>query len=351
MATISVCMIMKNEAHNLPRSLESIPSTYEVVVVDTGSSDSSISVARNLGAKVFEFPWGDSFSDARNYSIRQATGDYILILDADECFTENIEIQVKRTIENSPKEAATVMIRNVTDQDWTQHRMIRFFPNHAEYSYVGDVHESLSFKGAPARYNNSEIVLLHYGYESEEYNNKGKFDRNLRLYEKELAANPNNGYMWYQLGKLYYSVESYEQAYHAFATCADIGEIGQPYFPPMLIRFGYTLLKLGKSEEAFALITPFGQIYPDFPDLPFLLGLLSMETGRMQEIAIHFQNALRIGETSIYSTVIGVGSYKAHYNLGVYYEVTGDSAKARNHYFVANQQGYEPAGKRLMNIV
>ena len=83
--TISLCMIVKNEGHNLHRCLQSVQGfVNQIIVVDTGSEDNTVEIARSYGAEVHFFEWCDDFAAARNHSLSFATGDWILVLDADE---------------------------------------------------------------------------------------------------------------------------------------------------------------------------------------------------------------------------------------------------------------------------
>ena len=83
--TLSVCIIVKNEAALLGRCLNSIKSAAdEIVVVDTGSTDNTVEIAESMGAKVVCTQWRDDFAWARNISIEHATGSWILWLDADD---------------------------------------------------------------------------------------------------------------------------------------------------------------------------------------------------------------------------------------------------------------------------
>ena len=83
--TISLCMIVKDEEKFLPTCLESVKGYVdEIIIVDTGSTDRTIEIARRYNAKIYCHAWENSFSKARNYSLKYATGDWILILDADE---------------------------------------------------------------------------------------------------------------------------------------------------------------------------------------------------------------------------------------------------------------------------
>ena len=83
--TLSACMIVKNEEKLLPQCLESIKDAVdEIILVDTGSTDKTVKIAEKYGARVFHHPWRGDFSEARNYSLQQATCDWILVVDADE---------------------------------------------------------------------------------------------------------------------------------------------------------------------------------------------------------------------------------------------------------------------------
>ena len=83
-ARVSLTMIVKDEENNLSNCLESVAALDEIVVVDTGSTDRTIEIARSFGARVFEFAWVDSFAAARNEALSHATGDYAFWLDADD---------------------------------------------------------------------------------------------------------------------------------------------------------------------------------------------------------------------------------------------------------------------------
>ncbi len=83
--TVSLCMIVKNEEDNLPRCLESIKDIVdEIIIVDTGSTDKTVEIAKSYGAKVYYLKWNNNFSEARNESLKYATKDWILILDGDD---------------------------------------------------------------------------------------------------------------------------------------------------------------------------------------------------------------------------------------------------------------------------
>lgn len=83
--SISLCMIVRNEANNISKAINSVSAiANEIVVVDTGSEDETVQIAESLGANVYHYKWDDNFSKARNYSLKFASKDWILVLDADE---------------------------------------------------------------------------------------------------------------------------------------------------------------------------------------------------------------------------------------------------------------------------
>jgi glycosyltransferase involved in cell wall biosynthesis len=347
---ISVCMIVRDEEQNLIRSLASIPKTFEVVVLDTGSSDRSVEIARSHRAHVYESSWNNNFAEARNICASYASGDYILSLDADEVLPEDCLHKLEQFINYNPNEAGSVIINNEMEDGIKHHKMIRFYPNRPEFQFVGKVHEQIFIKDGRASFKDTEIIITHYGYREEVYRTKNKVNRYLPLYLSHLQEYPDDGYMWYQLGKLYYGVENYTEAEQALYRSLQINETSALYFPVMVVMLGYVLKDTGRSRDAYHLLTQYILLYPLFPDIPFLLGLLAMDTGNIGGIETYFRQAIEIGETTKYSSVAGVGTYKAAYNLGVFYEITGNKESAKRYYKYSAEFNYKEAAFRLNEL-
>lgn len=344
---VSVCMIVRNEESNIIRALSSIPSNYEVIVVDTGSKDHTVALARGQGAKVYSYEWCDDFAAARNAASALATGDYILVMDADEQLAPDAESVLQTYIYQYPSQAGAVSIENRIDHDVKRHRMVRFFPNLPHYRFVGIVHEQLYDGDLPAQFVLMDLTMQHYGYEASHYEEKQKAARYLPLYERHLGKFPNDGYMLYQMGKLFYSLQDYDQAERYLQQGISQQERNRLYFPVMLVLLGYTLKEQGKVSQAEQLLQLYESDYLDFPDLPFLQGLLAMDTGKVHMIEQSYLKALSIGETTKYTSVDGVGSFKAAFNLGLYYELTGQTLKANYYYSEAAKHHFSPAQERL----
>jgi len=161
-------MIVRDEAHHLPRCLASLTSLApQIVVVDTGSQDATVAEARRLGAEVFSFDWVNDFSAARNASLQQASGRWILVLDADEWLEPSSAAEIARLVREEP-ECAFELIQKSTDASGgvIRNSMVRLFPNHAAVRFTHKVHEDVvtSIVRAGLRIVKTQIAIEHSGY-------------------------------------------------------------------------------------------------------------------------------------------------------------------------------------------
>lgn len=346
----SVCLIVKNEAELIAQALQSIPAAFERIVVDTGSTDQTMEIVGHLNLPhtvTGEFAWDGDFADARNYAASLASGSYILALDADEALAPDAESVLDTFTRQYPGHGGSVTIRNHMEGEVAVHQAFRFYPRQPDFRFHGAVHETIYRGDSPAPFRPTGLVVEHYGYEPARYQARGKGEGYLEMYRKHLDTNPNDGYMWYQLGKLHYSLGNHAEAEKAFRRCLEIGETKQLYFPVMLVKYGYTLQRLGRSGLAERLLASFADTFKDYPDLFFFLGSVAMDTGNVKAIEPSFQRALEIGETVKYATDEGVGSYKSAYNLGLFYELLGRKDDALVCYRLAAESGFGQAIKRM----
>jgi len=186
--TLSLCMIVRNEQPNLVRCLSSVKAAVdEIVIVDTGSTDRTKDLAAVFGARVFDFAWTDDFSSARNVSLSQAKGDWILVLDADETLSPADHRKLRELIRKSPKRIGgyDLATRNYvieantagwTANDgsypgeeagtgWYANRKVRLFRNDPRIRFSGAVHELVeaSMLEAGMKIAACEIPVHHTG--------------------------------------------------------------------------------------------------------------------------------------------------------------------------------------------
>jgi len=111
--TIALTMIIRNEESNLSRCLESIKNVVdEIIIVDTGSTDTSIDIANKYKAKISNYEWADDFSAARNKALEQVQSDWVLHLDADECLSKESEYSILSVVNNTVADALSLPVRN-----------------------------------------------------------------------------------------------------------------------------------------------------------------------------------------------------------------------------------------------
>ena len=218
---LSVCYIVRDGARELSLSLARLQGEAdEIIVVDTGSSDATAEVARSFGARVYAYAWDDDFAAARNLALEKATGDWILILDADEHLPAvhgSLHHSVVRAAAGGA-EALTVTLVNVDldagGRETPPEPLLRIWRNRPGRRYTGRVHEAIGDHGAPlaplgeAR----EIVLRHTGYS--EARAKEKMARNLVLLQRQIEERGERDTDWRYLADGCYGLEEYELALH-----------------------------------------------------------------------------------------------------------------------------------------
>lgn len=213
---LSASMIVKNEALGLETALEKLkPYFDEIIVVDTGSSDRTPAIAREAGAKVFHFKWGNDFSRARNFSLAKASGSWIFVLDADE-FLELSDLKnlrdflagAKADVFYCPVLAVSQSSLELTPEKrevLSLYFLYRLFRNSTKIKFFGRVHESIY--PAIARYNLKVAQLpwpiYHFGYDPALKNHRQKMARNLGYLMAEAQEFPERADTLFELGRAF----------------------------------------------------------------------------------------------------------------------------------------------------
>ena len=220
---ISLCYIVKNEEYNLARSIDSLKNQVdEIVVVDTGSTDNTMTVAKNYGAKVFQSPWNNDFSTPRNMALDNATGDWIIFLDADEYFSESTAKNVRMIIEQGDKQGKEGLLVNLVNIDVDQNNkvldttyILRMYKNIKDWRYVGRIHEELKkSNGKPidkiSMISTKNLELYHTGYSTKINADKARRNLDMLLAELKLTDHPEAIYGY--IAQCYNGLGDYENA-------------------------------------------------------------------------------------------------------------------------------------------
>ena len=235
--TLSLCMIVRDEEQMLPRCLAAVaPAVDEIVIVDTGSTDATVEIARSFGAKVIEFPWTGSFSEARNVSFEAATGDWVMYLDADEVLVAEDVEQLRALTGRTWREAFYLVETSYTgelgDGGAMVNNALRVFRNRPEYRFRDRLHEQIAHTlptYIPGRVEQTPVRVTHYGYLGSVRDAKEKSQRNIELLRKQAAESPKTPFLHFNLGSEYIVVGDLNAAIDELKTARVAGRgRGQP---------------------------------------------------------------------------------------------------------------------------
>ncbi len=360
--TISLCVIVKDEATTLGRTLESAEAVVdEIIVVDTGSTDDTMAIAQAHGAKVHAIGWSQDFAAARNASLRYATGDWVLVLDADEVLQPEAAQALRRLDQGQPLGdipaqaiLAVTLFRLEVGAPQAPYTLItRFFRRQPEISFSRPYHETVddSIAALQAQAPHWQVVSLadvalhHTGYAPEVVAQRGKFDRARTIMEQYLAQHPDDGYLLNKLAALYIEADNpvaalplldralaqpesvldpitrYELHYHrALAQRqTNLDQASQDYkaaltqpVPPMLklgawVNFGSLQKAQGELLDAIELFQQAIAVAPNLAVAHFNLGAAQRARGYLDEAIAAYRQAIALQPDYP----------EAHQNLGV----------------------------------
>ncbi len=346
---ISICMIVKNAEKHLAGCLKALmPLGYEIVVVDTGSTDGTKQIAGEYTDNVYDFVWQQDFSAARNFSISKASNEYILVIDSDEVLEHFNKKEVERLIRQNPEGVGRLVIKDRFERNGevfrVNSRVARLFSKRL-YQYKGKIHEQPAHIGeGEIRYYNIPVEVDHRGYDGTLEERKNKTNRNISFLLRQLEEEGDDPYTMYQLGKSYYMQEDYKTAAEWFnrALYFDL-DPGLEYVQDMVESYGYALLNSQQYEKAMQLLG----VYDEFAvsaDFVYLMGLIFMNNAKFSEAVEEFIKAAGMKNCRME----GVNSFRAYYNIGVIYECLGIIDKAI--YYYKKSGNYGPALSRLEQL-
>ncbi len=337
---LSLCMIVKNEERFLAQCLDSVKDHVdEICIVDTGSTDRTIEIARSYGAKIEEHPWRNDFGWARNKSLNMATRRWVLQLDADEeLLPESYEALA--AIAEAPAHHVGVWIRcNNASNDYAgsgsmSHALVRVFPNDAVMRYRGAVHEFVSIDDSPIGIQavHSPITILHHGYLQEIVAERNKGQRNLDIIQGQVEREPEDPFHWFNLGMTAYLMNDNVTALRGFERMRELnGDAPRGFVPNGIATLAdlYTerLRDPVKGEEMARLCLTQS---PHYANAHFALGKALVGQNRLDEAQAAFESAIDDGKYRHLQFVVDdeVPIWKAHSEIGAIYVIQKNDVKA-----------------------
>ena len=302
---LSVCLIVKNEEQFLAQCLKSVRGlAAQVVIVDTGSTDRTVEIAQEFGANIYSFPWGDDFAAARNAALEHATGDWVLMLDADEELPPAQHALLRADMGKSGVLAHRLPLVNAGQNDGRSF-VPRLFRNAPGVYYSGRVHEQVFASLLPhchawgLKTALGTAELLHHGYTKEMVRDRNKIQRNLKLLHLALAENPADVNLVMNLGlelvrsdDLAGGVEKYRAAFQMMSAQPK-DEIVPELREVLLTQFTSQLYKIHAHAEVVEILnSPLARQGGLTASLHLALGLAQFELKQFSEAADQMRQCL-----------------------------------------------------------
>ncbi|WP_445173106.1 tetratricopeptide repeat protein [Microcoleus sp.] len=331
---LTLCMIVKNEEVTLSRTLDSVKGVVdEMVVLDTGSRDRTREIAREFGARVYDFEWCDDFAVARNECLKHALGDWILVLDADEVLVPEIVPQIKQAIGSDGLLLINLIRQEIGASQSPYSLVSRLFRNRLDIRFSRPYHAMVDDSVAEILHREPkwkiaslpDVAIWHSGYQKDAIAAKGKFQKAQAAMERYLAYYPNDAYACSKLGALYVETGQISRGINLLTRGLTAAKIDDS----IVYELNYHLGIAYSQQQQFVKAKEHYQVAINTDVIPALklgaynnLGNLLKDEGDLKSAEKAYKAALKIDPN------FGVG----HYNLGLTLKAAGNLADAIAYY-------------------
>ncbi|MGN0346140.1 MAG: glycosyltransferase [Lachnospiraceae bacterium] len=356
MKPISICIIMKNEEKNIEKCLSALAGfgfgkcgKYgEIVVVDTGSTDSSVAIAEKYTDSIYHFEWCNDFAKAKNFAIQKASHDFVMVVDADEYLTRIDYEDLQYFMKQHPDQIGQIKRSNFVLADGIQtiqNDLTERFFHRDYYAFQYPIHEQLlPLKSRSVQYIPIAFHVDHSGYLLSEEQLKEKANRNNELLFQELEKRPEDPYLYFQIGQSYMLMRDQAQALPWFekGLTFDV-DPSLEYVQMMVTGYGSCLLAADRAQDALSLKGVY-DAFSQVPEYVFMMGQIYMALSMYMEAFAEFIRCLQLKP----GRVPGMTSYFAYHNIGVINEILGNREGAISFYEKAGD--YKRSKDRLEEL-
>lgn len=360
---LSLCMIVRDNEKTIVPCLESIrPWVDEMIVVDTGSKDKTPEIARQLGARVYHFPWCDSFSAARNESLRHARGRWLFWMDSDDTIDEKNGRKLRALARRETDPSLLGYIVQVycpgdnDDGDFTVVDHVKLFRNRPELRFDRRIHEQIipAIRQAGGELAWTDLFVVHSGSDHSPEGKARKVERDLRLLQLELKEQPDHPFTLFNLGMTYAEVGRYVEAVEFLQRSLKHSQPGESH-----LRKAYALLvgafsQANRPDDAWQTCETGLKLFPLDDELRFRKGALLHEQGRGREAVAAYLDLLERHEERHFTSVVqGIAGFMARHNLAAVYTELDEFAQAEKQLRLAIQDRprYRPAWRGLGDLL
>jgi GT2 family glycosyltransferase/tetratricopeptide (TPR) repeat protein/2-polyprenyl-3-methyl-5-hydroxy-6-metoxy-1,4-benzoquinol methylase len=358
---ISLCMIVRDNARTIEACLTGIkPWVDEMVVVDTGSSDETPRLAERLGARVYHFPWPDSFAVARNESLRHALGRWVFWMDSDDLIDAENGRRLRELIRAPADPALLGYVMQVHcpgpgpdgHVDVTVVDHVKLFRNLPELRFSGRIHEQIlpALRAAGGEVAFADVFVVHAGYDHSPEGQRRKVERDLRLLHLELAEQPEHPFTLFNLGMTYADQKDFGRAIAYLRRSIARSGAGESHLRKAYALLVYSLIEQRQHEAAAETLREGLRLFPRDLELRFREGILLQATGRLAQAAAAYERLFREPDERHFSSLDpGMAGFKARQNLAVVYADMGELPRAAEQWrrVVAEVPRYRPGWRGL----
>ncbi|MCP9277969.1 tetratricopeptide repeat-containing glycosyltransferase family 2 protein [Bacillus wiedmannii] len=340
---LTACLIVKNEEDMLRKCLESLQSRVdEIIVVDTGSTDTTKKIAEEFTDKVYDFEWINDFAAARNFAASKANGEWILAIDADECIDqENLKVAIEEIQSHNGKYNSYVVeilsFIGKFGENTSVNKMGRLYRNDEKVSFKGALHEQIVAIEGELCLGLSSLKLYHYGYLSHIVKKQNKKSRNLKIIKETLHNKKNDGFSLFNYGQELRRQGKTEEALIRFVEAYKYkNSIDNGWIRTCLYFIIESLAKLKRYEEALKIVQDAEALWPTAPDFPCFKGDIYCQQKRFDDAKEVYETIL--SNQDVYNEIVfqfDCKSFIPHERLGQIYEIERNDEKAIQHYIGA----------------
>jgi len=366
---ISLCLIARDEERFLAECLRRARGAAdEIVLVDTGSTDRTVAIAESFGARVLHEPWQDDFSAPRNAGLRAATGDWILVLDADEFLQPGGAERIRELVCNPAASGYHLHFVNLFGKGRTLGvMMVRLFRNLPGLEYQNVIHEQVtpslqrlgSERGLVLL--SADVEVEHHGYTDEVMDQRGKNERNERLFRKQLAACPDDVYGHYKYGDFLRRVPGRSaDARRLLDRCLELILQGPPSLPRELpyasevaALCALEAARAGDNDRARDALDLALRRFVPTPNLHYLSASLALAEGRPDDAIAHYRRCLAYrGQVLVVPIQEGITGHVSLAGIAQAWLLRGDLDRAQRllEQAIALDPGYEVAQLALSRL-
>nr|WP_206154833.1 glycosyltransferase [Clostridium muellerianum] len=324
-------MIVKNEEENLERCIKSIKDLVdEIIIVDTGSTDKTVEIAKSYGAKVYYFKWCDDFSAARNESLKYATKDWILIMDADDEFCMEDKEKFKKLIKNLNDNILYYFetlsyLGDEKSLNVNVNLNPRLFKNNFGYYYSGAVHNQLLNSDISVIGRSEPLRIYHYGYMKKNMIDKNKRERNMNILKRLIREQPDNKFNYFNLGNEYCCLNEKKKALQCYYKAYEGFDPRLGYSSKLLEKIIIVNYELKHFNKALEFINISLHYYPSFTDLYYMMGTIYNDEDKPLLAIKSFQKCIELGAPpASLKSIYGVGSFRSYNEMSRIYMKLND---------------------------